>query len=47
MRLQREGADPLRKVYGQGDDLYVFVKNRLVVDTRGTREEQTFRTECD
>jgi hypothetical protein len=47
MRLQREGADPLRKVFGQGDDLYVFVKNRVVVDTRGTREEQTFRTECD
>ena len=47
MRLQREGADPLRKVFGQGDDLYVFVKNRVVVDTRGAREEQTFRTECD
>jgi hypothetical protein len=47
MRLQREGADPLRKVFGQGDDLYVLVRNRLVVDTRGTREERTIRTECD
>lgn len=47
MRLQREGADPLAKVYGQGDDLYVFVKNRVVVSTSGTKEEQTFRTECD
>lgn len=47
MRLERDGADPLRKVFGQGDDLYVFVRNRMVVDTRGTREEQTFRTECD
>lgn len=48
MHLEREGADPLRKVYGQGDDLFVFFQQTVKTGRDGIpRTESKLVSECN
>ncbi|MFN2563583.1 MAG: hypothetical protein ABR499_01060 [Gemmatimonadaceae bacterium] len=46
--LRRDGADPRRRVFNAGDDLFVYVQQTVEVDQNGkVRTENVFRTECN